>query len=203
MVRVGVSTEGFTELRFIEQVLMPHLCSMKVEITPINKNGNVSVETASKEIVTIFKNFPYVTTLYDFYGFHGKQSGESKSSLEDRLMKAIPQNLRQNFIPYIQMHEFEGLLFSSPCSIASVLNDSNLDSWATNILQQFNNNPEDINDSPNTAPSKRLENQLPAFYYRKSVHSLRIAKLAGLNKLRTACPGFHAWVEQIEQLAPS
>jgi hypothetical protein len=59
-------------------------------------------------------------------------------------------------IPYLQMYEFEGLLFSSPADMAYILQNENIKNWAENILKKFNGNPELINNSSQTAPSKRL-----------------------------------------------
>jgi hypothetical protein len=76
------------------------------------------------------------------------------------------------------MYEFEGLLFSSPSAMADILQDEKIELWAKNILDQFNGNPELINDSPETAPSKRLA----VTPYRKTTHGPNIVKEIGLPK---------------------
>jgi hypothetical protein len=95
------------------------------------------------------------------------------------------------------MYEFEGLLFSSPEAIASVLQDKSLNSWATGILADFNNNPEKVNDSYETAPSKRLEKYTN---YRKTTHGPNIAEQIGLAKIRDMCSGFDDWLTKLERL---
>jgi hypothetical protein len=40
-------------------------------------------------------------------------------------------------IPYVQMYEFEGLLFSSPSAIASVLQNDGLESWACGAAESY------------------------------------------------------------------
>ena len=60
-------------------------------------------------------------------------------------------------LPYVQMHEFEGLLFTNPADFEWAE-----DGWSEDVkaalmaVAQAFPNPEDINDSPETAPSKRI-----------------------------------------------
>ena len=95
------------------------------------------------------------------------------------------------------MYEFEGLLFSSPEHIAVVLQGESLKVWANNILISFNNNPEKVNNSVETAPSKRLEKFTN---YRKTTHGPNIAQQIGLEKMRTMCTGFNDWLTELEKL---
>ena len=60
--------------------------------------------------------------------------------------------------------------------------------------------PEDINDSPHTAPSKRLLAAMPG--YQKPFHGPLIACEIGLDAMRRACPHFHAWLQKLEALSP-
>ena len=59
--------------------------------------------------------------------------------------------------------------------------------------------PEDVNDGPDTAPSKRLERLLPG--YSKPLHGPLATEGAGLAALREACPRFDGWVRRLESLA--
>ena len=58
--------------------------------------------------------------------------------------------------------------------------------------------PEDINDSPQTAPSKRILAAMPG--YQKTVHGPLIACEIGLDPVRAACPHFDRWLKRIEGL---
>jgi len=180
MVRVAISVEGTTEERFVSM------------------HGNMSVDRVKSEVEKLIYNFDYVTTLYDFYGFKKLNESETKLSLEQRICNAVKEEVRDKLIPYIQMYEYEGLLFSSPEIIASVLQDPALLVWANNILNEFNNDPEQINNSKETAPSKRLEGSTE---YRKTTHGPNIAKQIGLDKLREMCAGFNEWLLKLEGLA--
>ena len=152
--------------------MVPYLSQKQIYVTPVSINGNVSVDRIKHELRNLAYNFDYVSTFYDFYGFKGKVAGETKISLESRIKGSIKEEIRGRLIPYIQMYEFEGLLFSSPEAIAMVLQDESLNVWANDILKSFNNNPEKVNDSVETAPSKRLEKSTN---YRKTTHGPNIA----------------------------
>ena len=57
--------------------------------------------------------------------------------------------------------------------------------------------PEKINDSPQSAPSKRLQAETS---YIKAVHGPNIAKEIGLDVLREQCAGFNGWLDKLEVL---
>jgi len=104
-------------------------------------------------------------------------------------------NPSTRFIPYIAMHEFEALLFSNSTILAQKLNvrKSNVDS----ILDECGE-PENIDDSPQAAPSKRLESLSPQF--KKTTTGIAIAKEIGLPTIREKCPIFNEWFTKIERL---
>jgi len=200
MVRLAISVEGQTEERFVEIVIVPYLQARDIYAVPVllgSKGGDVSLARVKKDLNKLANSFDKVTTLYDFYGFKGKDNVENKASLEQKIVDSVAAPLQDRVIPYIQMHEFEGLLFSSPEAIENNINENGMAEWAVEILRQFNDDPEKINDSPQTAPSKRL---LEKAQYIKTVHGPNIAKEIGLEVLRQKCAGFNAWLEMLEAL---
>ena len=62
-------------------------------------------------------------------------------------------NAKSRFIPYIEMHEFEALLFSDADILAEKIGINV--SQIREILEEYNS-PEEINDDPAKAPAKRL-----------------------------------------------
>ena len=68
-----------------------------------------------------------------------------------------PKFNRKRFLPYIQMHEFEALLFSRPEVIAEVLSDAKVVDDLKAIRDEFNT-PEEIDDDPLTAPPNESNN---------------------------------------------
>ena len=101
-------------------------------------------------------------------------------------------------IPYVQRHEFEGLLFSDVRAFATLpsVADSSVARLAS-IRADFDN-PEEINDSSSTAPSKRITRAIPR--YDKVRDGPPVALAIGLDAIRRECPRFNQWVEQLESL---
>jgi hypothetical protein len=61
--------------------------------------------------------------------------------------------------------------------------------------------PEDINDGPNTFPSKRIKDQFPD--YKKLLAGVKAAELIGLPTIRAKCPHFNEWVTKLERIGES
>ncbi len=151
----------------------------------------------------------YVTSMIDYYGlpenFPAQETVSSALTPYNRvktLEQAFANDLNDSrFIPYIQLHEFEALLFSNVNEIDAVLattEESRLHRLSR-IIQEFENKPEDIDDGRMTAPSKRLESIYPE--YRKLMHGIQIIQRIDFNVLREACPHFNEWVVRLESLA--
>ncbi|MCP4701871.1 MAG: DUF4276 family protein [Gammaproteobacteria bacterium] len=62
---------------------------------------------------------------------------------------------QQRFIPYVQMHEFEALLFSAPDILGKVTSERDITHDLQDIADSFRT-PEEIDDNPRSAPSKRI-----------------------------------------------
>lgn len=197
MVRIGISVEGPTEERFVKSVLGPYLFNKDICITPISMGGDVSVDRVKSELKKIASSFEFVTTLYDFYGFKKKAENETKKSLEEKIYDNSHDGVKPKLVPYIQMYEFEGILFSCPEAMQRGLNDENAREWCEEVLNEFEGNPESINNSILTAPSKRLEKHTD---YRKTTHGPNIAKEIGVDTIREKCSGFNEWLNKLEQL---
>ena len=97
------------------------------------------------------------------------------------------------------MHEFEALLFRDCHLFSRGIGRQDLQSEFISARNQFNS-PEEINDSPETAPSKRILRILP--YYQKPFHGNLAILEIGLVTLRRECPHFHGWLSTLET-APS
>lgn len=72
------------------------------------------------------QSFDAVTSLVDFYGFRDKGS-RTVEELEELLARKIRQKIPgpKAVIPYVQKHEFEGLLFSDVTAFEDVVCISN------------------------------------------------------------------------------
>ena len=207
MIRLAISVEGATEEEFVNAVLAAHLQCVGVAATPISLDGNISTPRLSQEMSLLYHNFDAVTSLVDFYGFKGKGL-LTPHELEQRLLSNIQSEIHRNWderrvIPYVQVHEFEALLFSDtsafPAGVATTLSLELL-AELTAIRQQFPT-PEHINDNPNTSPSHRITDIIPR--YSKVVAGPLIAQEMGLPKIRQQCPRFNAWLTSLENLPQS
>ena len=101
------------------------------------------------------------------------------------------------FIPYVMMHEFEGLLFSDCRRFGAGIGREDLIPELQSIRDQFGT-PEEINDSPITAPSKRILNLVPG--YQKPLLGSLAALEIGLEAIRGQCPFFNRWLARLESL---
>jgi hypothetical protein len=196
MTRILISVEGKSEFKFIECVLIPHFSSLNIFIKPQNMSGNISLDRVGAKLNSLIHHYDYVTTLYDFYGFkrRGLFDNETKESLEEKIKNKIKQDQQHKIIPYIQMYEFEALLFSDSKKMANGLNTSQ--DWIDKILGKFSD-LEKINNSQETAPSKRIAKNTQ---YIKTMHAPNILKNIGLVKIREKCQGFDNWLIQLEKL---
>ncbi len=212
MIRLAISVEGKTETEFVKKVLSDHLWRSEVLSIPVplgntrpNRarragGGNVSVERLVSEMVDLSRRYDAVTSLVDFYGFRRKED-RSVKELEEHLVQQIEEQIpdsRQAVFPYFQKHEFEGLLFSDTAAFGATGCPADWNIEALGRIRGQFETPEDINDSPETAPSKRIKNALPR--YDKVLHGPLIAKETGLEKIREECPRFRKWLTRLEGL---
>ena len=200
MVRLAISVEGLTEERFVTRLIVPYLRRLKIDAIPIQfgkSGGDVRLPRIEKDLIHLLRSFEKVTTLYDFYGFKGKSDDDTKASLEQKILETVDEEKRFRVIPYVQMFEFEGLLFTSPEAIEGIIGEPGLQDWASEVLRECGDDPERINDSKVTAPSKRLIGKTS---YKKTIHGPNIAADIGLDLLREKCSGFNEWMGKLESL---
>lgn len=200
MIRIAISVEGSTEVEFVKRVLAPSLVESNASITPISVDGNVSVQRLAKEMANLYWNFDAVTSLVDFYGFR-RRGTESVTELEHDIRYNVESYIgeavnRSNVIPYVQLHEFEALLFSDVEGFQAVMPGASSNSMEK--LQEIRDGfetPEDIDDGVETAPSKRIAGVFPA--YSKALHGPLVAENIGLAEMRNRCPRFNEWIVRL------
>ena len=104
---------------------------------------------------------------------------------------------RARFVPFVTLHEFEGLLFSDCTRFAEGIGRAELAGQFQEIRDAFET-PEEIDDSPETAPSKRVEALVPR--YQKPFLGALAALAIGLDGIRAECPHFRDWLERLERI---
>jgi hypothetical protein len=222
MHRVLTVVEGFTERAIVEQTFAPYLGARglslhaKVIGKPGHKGGVRNFEAVRKEILALLKQerSSHVSTFFDYYGLpdnwpgvqqtKGKKAREIAAIVEIAMRGAVESKMDASddpsrFVPYVQMHEVEALLFSDTDVMASVFERHDLQASLGRILQECGE-CEEINDHEATAPSRRIEKLFPA--YRKGsgirAHAPIILKRIGVDRLRQACPHFNEWIATLE-----
>ncbi len=218
-IAVTVIVEGPTEQIFVNEVLAPYLGAKSVFMTPIilskpgQKGGDVRFVRAKNDIARHLKQRAdaYVSLLVDYYGIgrdwpglDAVPAGASPSDIAAAIctatQSAIDAELADyrsdvRFLPHIAVHEFEALLFSEPATLASAIQ---VDRQRIDGIIQECGEPEAIDDSPNTAPSKRIEQLYSRF--KKTSNGIAIARAIGIDRMRLACPVFNGWLERMEVL---
>lgn len=217
MTRVYIVVEGPTEELFVNRALAPVLIPRQIYLYPIllgGEGGNPTYVRVRRNVLLQLKqdSSACCTTMIDFYGlgkgFPGVPVPPNLSKLEmvNHIEGAVKQDviaqaprLRADvrFIPYLQLHEFEGLLFSDPAAFAKGINQPGLAAQLHSIRDDFSN-PEDIDDGPTTAPSKRVIRLCPD--YNKKINGPQAAIVVSVAAMRRECPHFRSWLERLEQL---
>lgn len=213
MKRVIIVCEGPTEREFSLNLLAPRFLAAGIMVdAPLIKHsqgGIVPWGTLRRQLIGhLHEKDAYVTTLIDYYGikdsfkFPGweetkdfQNKRERLSLIYQRMTDDIPPQLAGHFIPYIQLHEFEGLLFSDLQAIRQNFTDDEADlSLLQAAVDEFDC-PEDINSHPAKAPSKRLLEAIPG--YTKSLYGAYLAMEMGLDTIIGKCPLFASWYNRL------
>ena len=224
MPRLCLTAEGRTEQTFAFDVLRAHLALhgvylAKGRLTATGRNkgrvyrggmfryvvvktdiGNWLKEDRSPDV--------FFTTMLDLYGlpddFPGYEEAHRLSDAYARVAKmeeALVEDIGDSrFIPYLQLHEFEALLFSDPQGFGSYYRQAEPKiARLKAVLEEFQN-PELINDGETTAPSKRIAQHFPEYARAKSTVGPIVAMQIGLEAIRAKCRHFNEWLAKLEKL---
>lgn len=211
MIRIIVVCEGQTEREFCRDVLGPWLFQRGIVVQyPLIKHTGGGIAKWSRlkqQIENHLKSdtTAFVTTFIDFYGITEKHkfpnfselAGENTPTRVDRIQEAMKMELDDaiqfRFLPYIQLYEFEALLFANVDVIFDNLSDEMTDGEELNRIVADFPNPEEINNSYETAPSKRLSRIING--YNKVVYGAMLAEEIGTEVIMERCHRFRSWVE--------
>lgn len=211
MKRLYIIVEGQTEQEFVNSIIAPYMQQHGVySVTPVlirtSKTGRGGfgnyehLKNDAKRLLSSKKSDFVVSTFVDFFRIPEvpqKERWEKKAThIEqvEEMEQCIAEDINDSrFIPYIQLHEFEALLFSSNKGFESFFSEDNAKD-TQQIINTFNN-PENINTTPTGAPSKRL--LAIKDDYDKVIEGNLIALEVGINDILTKCPRFRAWIEKL------
>ena len=227
MTRLLVSVEGRTELAFVYEVLAPYLytrgytsvvASLMGRARSRDKRGGVKAWAGVLQDIANKLNGDrglVVSTMVDYYGmprdWPGRDVVPPGDATPSQIADPIEQGMRnavvsemgdgfdaRRFVPYVTMHEFEALLFSNCDGLAIGIGRPALAPRLQAIRNRFAT-PEAIDDSPDSAPSKRIEGLISR--YQKQYMGTAAALAIGLDAIRRECPHFAGWVARLEGAA--
>lgn len=222
-VRINLVVEGDTEERFVNSLLAGHfgmrgakVVARRVTISrkrgKVERGGMPAYERVRYDIEGWLKEDvgAYVSTMFDLYGldtgFPGYAEVSKHNDCYDRvkhLEEALAADMNsERFIPYLQVHEFEALLFSAPDVLDAEMVKSERASRLNELKQILEEcgEPERINDNWETAPSKRLDKIYRG--YPKKTMGTQISDEIGLESIRRQCRHFDEWLRRLEDLSP-
>lgn len=224
---LNVLCEGQTEERFAKNVLKPYLkdwgIAVKTQLLLTNKKKNIrggmiSYERVKTDLALWIKQHSkktyethYFTTMFDLYklpndfpGYENAHKSTDCYTLVKELEDAFEVEINyQRFIPYIQLHEFEALVF---CGLTHLLEEypdmAKEIEKLEKVVDEYEDNPEKINNSPETAPSKRIINSFEStHHYDKPKSGELVTGKVGIPTLKEKCRHFREWVESLEKIA--
>ncbi len=218
MKRIIIICEGPTEQVFCKTNLYAHMLEKNIFIqTPLIKHsrgGIVKWQILKLQIETHLKSDPtaLVTTFIDYYGLYSKynfpswddcekipEKNKRMDAFEIAMSESIQDNYRHRFIPYLQLHEFEGLLFNDIDIIYNIIppNDIVHKEELEKVFTDYDN-PEMINNKKETSPSHRLERIIKG--YNKVVYGDILSEAIGLERIRNKSPRFDSWITKLENI---
>ncbi len=221
MIRLHITAEGQTEERFVKQTLSSYLASagifadVRCVLTSRDKKAGKSFRggfrlhdaygTVRKDILAWMRedNNPECrfSTMFDFYALPEDFPGMPESArINDKykqvefIEKAFASDIGDpRFIPYIQLHEFEALIFTEPSILIKEYPDRQSVIAELDAVCREYPNPELINSGAETAPSKRIIKLIPEHQGNKT----SVASLVGMldmQILRSKCCHFNDWL---------
>lgn len=223
-VRLHFIVEGQTEVRFVRQVLAPHLADLSIVVDArrvqtshkggVKYSGGISnYELPKRDILRWMGGDrgadARFTTMFDLYGLPSEFPGYSDAALiadPYEKVKVVEDALKADiddwrFIPYIQLHEFEALILSNPEHISGQFGNRDVGIRRLAALSAQFESPEHIDDGVDTAPSKRIIREIPEYEGRKASAGPSVAANIGLPTLRQECAHFGEWIGGLERLA--
>jgi hypothetical protein len=227
MTFIKIIVEGASEESFVNEVLVKHFASLNIFISArkIKTGWDKINNKPSKGGINHYLKFrndvlrwiasdkkqddSWYTSMIDLYSFPVDDSSPYSSRIRlisdpyqkiSELEKAISSDIgHSKFIPYVQLHEFEALVLVNPEKLVTIYPDHH--SCIQHLKQEIGSrNPEEINESRQTAPSKRIIKYIPDYEKLKAHVGPLVVEDIGLHTLRQRCRHFNEWITKLEKL---
>lgn len=224
---LNIIVEGSTEEVFVNDVLVKHFASLGIFVSARkiktgwdrlnnkpSKGGLLKYVKFRNDVLRWIesdRNQPefWYTSMIDLYAFPKDDMSPYRESIQgisdhyekiNTLEVAIAKDINHpRFIPYVQLHEFESFLLVNPDKLITMCPNG---LTGINRLKREieNKNPEEINETPQSAPSKRIINHLPDYKVQKAQVGPLVAEDIGLTVLRQNCRHFNDWITKLENI---
>ncbi|MDR3717498.1 MAG: DUF4276 family protein [Bryobacteraceae bacterium] len=221
MIRLNIVVEGQTEETFAEELLGDDLGSRGVivaahRITTSRGAGRVfrggfvtyshlrrDLDRWRRQEQAADVRFSTMVDLYklpsDFPGFQESRLERDPIRRAELLESAFADDIGdRRFIPYIQVHEFEALLFSNVDAFSASFPGRVEKVAELSRAREGAHGPEYIDDGPETSPAKRIKAVFSD--YEKVTAGVQIARRVGLDEMQRQCSHFGAWLETLRAL---
>ena len=221
--RLNFIVEGQTEETFVNTVLRDHFAAQSISAvahcvttrrerraTHLKYRGGLTTYKHARDDISRWvredsSGDARFTTMFDLYrlpqDFPRYADAAEVSDpyarvelLEAALSEAIGDH---RFIPYIQLHEFEALLFADPRKLDTQFVDHRIRIQQLVETATRFDSPELVDDGPTTAPSKRITAAIPEYESRKASAGPIVAAKIGLPVLQSQCRHFREWLERL------
>jgi hypothetical protein len=220
-IRLHFVVEGQSEETFINRVLRDHLSQFNVwadaRCVYTSRQGPYWIRGGMTRYVRARRDIELwlkqdrdsgvrLTTMFDLYrlpaDFPGMTDSANQGTAQarvERLEAAFAADLKDSrFIPYIQVHEFEALIFADVSRLSVPYPGPSRRAALDELERQGmeHANPETIDlEAP---PSKRIREQIPD--YEKVSAGILAIEAIGLTRIRKVCTHFHDWLTRLENL---
>ncbi|MCC6550628.1 MAG: DUF4276 family protein [Ignavibacteriaceae bacterium] len=222
---INIVVEGHSEEKFVKSVLVPHfalngkylyarriLTGFDAE-KPV-KGGLLKYQKLKSDIQKWIRGKEnrtdmYFSTFVDLYAFPKDDESPYTKEIQgiqdsyikiEKLEKAIYEDIGiKNFLPYVQLHEFESFIFADLNKLGDLYFENRT---AVKALERETKSkpPELINETTEGAPSKRIIKHIPKYAGEKAHSGPLIAEDIGISTLRAKCRHFNDWITRLEEL---
>lgn len=221
-----VLCEGQSEQSFVAKVLRPYLLPYDIVARPTllvtnhkldARGGMIDYKQVKRDLRNLIQSAKdtayekhFFTTMFDLYALPNDFPGFRVNDTDcygvvRDIEAAFAMDIDCScFIPYIELHEFETLVLCNleALKIEYPLASKNIDKLDTEWRKQCQNQAELVNTHWESAPSRRICKALGNMYhYNKPKMAVMTTSAKGIDSLRTDCPHFNQWIEQLTHIS--
>lgn len=225
MIRLYCYVEGQTEQGWCHDVLRRHLAPFEVYLEgailaassrnhgEIARGGGRHYAPMRNDLGRLLRQHRgedvRFTTMFDLYALYTdfplRQDADKLKHLPYERVRTLEQAFAadvgdRRFVPHVQLHEFETMLFCDPDAFAVYYENCEKQIQALREIADQFPSPELIDAGQHSAPSKRIAAQFPDYPDAKPDAPIAISSVIDLAVIRARCPHFDAWIRALEEL---